>query len=85
MKRSAGVLDSLIGKKKKPKAEDVEMLEIDVEPMDESEEDDVLEDMAEEKNECVRNMMGLLGADDPSDEDVEEFSMELENFLSMIM
>lgn len=88
-----------MGKKKKKRegVEDIEVLEVDVEPVEGEEKEEVLEEVVEmdeeaeqERLESGRALMEIMARvmnseEEPSDDDVEEFTMELENILSYLV
>ena len=96
MKR-AGDISDLIAKegkgKNKKDMEDVEVLEVDIEPVEGEEKEEILDDVVdaeEDRIESGRAIMGIMArvmesGEEPSEDDVEEFMMELENILAYLV
>jgi len=88
-KRVGSVLGDLLKKEKKgPRAG----VEIEIEPLDEMDmEDDLdemdadMEEMEMERLDSAKRLLGMLGVDGADDDMASEFAAELENFLSLGM
>lgn len=84
-KQVGSVLGDILEKEKKnKKPPEMAEVEIDIEPLDDDEAEDVMDDMEQQRLDSAKSLMGILGVTDADDDRAADFAAELENFLSIV-